>query len=508
METLYTYSYLAMLASTLLWFYLNEKEIPTRHVKIIFFSSLAVYIICMIFGDANLFKKLAIILPRDLGILIGAALVANNLAKRPKIFVLVAGGMAAAVYFFYFDVLYATHADRRIPADPAGELLVDIKNGQIDRAMKAVAEYNVKFGKAFPDLLNDEYSELDDYYLADIPGEYADNMEEILELLMASGAVDHVEMNEIISLNPPETNADPASSGKNKYGLNDPDIGKQWAFEKMKMDEFYKYLNKKGVKPQKTAVVAILDTGVDGTHEDLNANFFTTKEKYNKDVVGHGTHCAGIAAAVTNNNIGIASVAPGNKFVKVTSIKVLNDRGSGTQQSVISGMIEAADKGADVISMSLGGPSNDRSQKAYEEVVKYAAKSGAIVVAAAGNNNGNAKAHLPGGAKGVICVSAVNVELKKAPFSNYVNDVAMGIAAPGVQIYSTLPGNKYMNFNGTSMATPHVAGLLGVMKSLKPKLTTEDAFEIMKSTGVETGDTKKTGMFIQPAKVLPVASKQ
>ena len=101
--------------------------------------------------------------------------------------------------------------------------------------------------------------------------------------------------------------------------------------------------------------------------------------------------------------------------------------------------------------MSLGGYSNDERQKAYAEAIKYAKRSGVIIVAAAGNENRNAKNHVPAGCEGVIAVAAIDDQLEKATFSNFISDLKMGIAAPGVGILSTVPGNKYeaWSSNGT-----------------------------------------------------------
>ncbi len=121
---------------------------------------------------------------------------------------------------------------------------------------------------------------------------------------------------------------------------------------------------------------------------------------------------------------------------------------------------------------------------------------------AAGNSDQNAKNYMPAGAKGVIAVSAVDNDLNKAHFSNYINDLEMGIAGPGVDIISTFPKNEYMVLNGTSMAAPHVAGIVGIMKAVKPDLTAKQAFNILQKSGVKTKDTEETGMFIQPNKVL------
>ena len=147
--------------------------------------------------------------------------------------------------------------------------------------------------------------------------------------------------------------------------------------------------------------------------------------------------------------------------------------GSGTQKGIIAGIIEAADRGAAVISMSLGGRSTQSRQQAYQDAVKYASQKGAVVVAAAGNSGQNAKDYAPVNTPGVIGVAALDTLGRKAGFSNTVQDIRMAVAAPGVQIYSTIPGNQYASFNGTSMATPHVAGVIGLLKSMNPNLNTQ-----------------------------------
>jgi thermitase len=186
----------------------------------------------------------------------------------------------------------------------------------------------------------------------------------------------------------------------------------------------------------------------------------------------------------------------------VTSIKVLSDFGSGTQQDIINGIIEAADLGADVISMSLGGPSSDHAQRAYAEAVKYANQAGAIVVVAAGNDDENAIDFAPANVVGVITVSAIDDQLHKADFSNFIQDLGMGVAAPGVNIYSAFPNNEYKFLSGTSMATPYVAGLVGLMKSLRPGLTTAQVYQVLKDTGTATKDAEQTGNLIQPARAI------
>lgn len=178
--------------------------------------------------------------------------------------------------------------------------------------------------------------------------------------------------------------------------------------------------------------------------------------------------------------------------------------GSGTQKAIIDGIITAADRGAAVISMSLGGRSSQKRQEAYREAVAYAAQKGSIVVAAAGNANANAKTFAPVNAPGIIGVAALDTLAGKAGFSNTVQDIAMGLSAPGVNIYSTIPNDEYASFNGTSMATPYVAGLLGLMKSLQPELDAKTAFRILSESGKTTRDQQLTGKMILPHKAIRI----
>ena len=203
-------------------------------------------------------------------------------------------------------------------------------------------------------------TDLDDSLLINVPPKYEHHLPKVKKALKNTGVVEWLEDNEEISVAPIEVQRTLPRINK-KYGLNDPGVVNLWGFEEMKMDELYQLLKNK--KPVKKALIAILDTGVDARHEDLAANFVSTNEKYDYDKSGHGTHCAGIAAAVSNNNKGIASFSQSNAFVQVTSIKVLSDAGYGTQKMIIDGILEASDAGADVISLSLGGPSSDSNRR-------------------------------------------------------------------------------------------------------------------------------------------------
>jgi thermitase len=243
---------------------------------------------------------------------------------------------------------------------------------------------------------------------------------------------------------------------------DDPNFGYQWGMTKIQAPEAWSVTT-----GSSDVRIAILDTGVDLDHEDLatrvvaNKNF-TTSSTVN-DLYGHGTHCAGIAAAIANNSIGVAGVGFNTSLMNG---KVLDDSGSGYYSWIASGLTWATDNGAKVISMSLGGSS---SSSTLENAVNYAWGKGVVVVAAAGNSGKTAPIY-PAYYANCISVAATDQNDAKASFSTYGSWV--DVAAPGVIIYSTLPNHSnsigtrnYGSLSGTSMATPHVAGLAGLVWS-------------------------------------------
>ncbi len=389
-----------------------------------------------------------------------------------------------------------------IPLDASGELLVELAEGTDLSAFQTKAVgYGWRTELAFiPE--DDGATLLDNYLIVDVEDVTA--AEDVLQSL---AEVVWMEPNELIQVSPLTNTPDQLLRRNPRLSINDPETEKQWAMGVLNMEDYYRLLNKQ--TPKKLAKIAILDTGVDGRHEDIKDNYFSVEPKYDNDPVGHGTHCAGIAAGVTDNGIGIGSLAGAGtrKFVEVTSIKVLNASGMGTQKSIIAGIIEATDEGADVISLSLGGPSNQSRQRAYSQAVKYALDHNAIVVAAAGNSNRNAKNYSPANAKGMITVAAVDEQLQRATFSNTVQNIKWGVAAPGVGIYSTTPDNNYKIYSGTSMACPFVAGLLGTIKAVNPDLSAKEAFDILNGTGKKGAQVQETGRIVNPAAALKAALK-
>ena len=518
LTNIYALSFAVILIGLIGWHYTEENNKKTILFSVAFYLGILTYLLSIGLVEANNQQKLWAVF-RDM-LVIGSASWFLSLFKGNKIIFF---GLSIITLVFlglqYFGVLTnhfktAPHSvvttetennliqiDQTSELADEGELLIEIKNGQhISDLQRIIEQYNLEYSVAFPNIKNGELTELDDYYLINIPDKWEGKRNTIVRALTQSGMVDWVEENEILNVSPlPSSSIDNYNS---EYGINDPGLRNVWGFEKMQMSMLYQLIRASKVKPRKTALVVILDTGVDADHEDITANYIKIRAAYGVDKHGHGTHCAGIAAAVSNNNLGIASFTPDNGFYQVSSIKVLSDAGSGSQQDIVKGIIEAADNDGDVLSLSLGGRSNDKKQKAYTDAINYARAKGCIVVVAAGNSNDNARDYAPANTPGVITVAAVDEALSKATFSNTVQDLKMGIAAPGVKVYSTIPNNGYDAWNGTSMATPYVAGLLGLMKSIDPELTTEKAYDILKSTGINTGDTDATGRFIQPHDAL------
>jgi hypothetical protein len=208
------------------------------------------------------------------------------------------------------------------------------------------------------------------------------------------------------------------------------------------------------------ATAWVIDTGLDFTHPDLNVDTvrsrnFVEREESPVDLHGHGTHVAGTIAAY-DNAIGVIGVAPG---AKVVAVRVLNRRGSGTTSGVIAGVdyVAANGQGGDVANMSLGGGVST----ALDTAVLNASGGGVRFALAAGNESDNANNHSPGRVNGpnIYTISAFSVGDRWASFSNYGNP-PIDYAEPGVSIKSTWLNGGYNTISGTSMATPHLAGLL------------------------------------------------
>lgn len=254
------------------------------------------------------------------------------------------------------------------------------------------------------------------------------------------------------------------------YAPNDPLLTEQWHLTRIGAPRAWDFATGRGV------TVAVVDTGIacenhgpftKGT--DLGAtpcvpgwNFAANTEHANDDH-GHGTHVAGTIAQSTNNGLGAAGVA---FQARLMPVKVLDESGWGTTADVADGIRWAADHGAQVINLSLGGP---RNAQVLQKAIDHALARGTVVVAAAGNTGG--RVQYPGASDGVIGVSATDANDKLAAFSSRGEGV--DLAAPGVNVTQQTVCNhghdkceRFPAFSGTSMASPHVAGAAALVESL------------------------------------------
>lgn len=287
-----------------------------------------------------------------------------------------------------------------------------------------------------------------------------------------------------------------------------------------------------------TVIVGVIDTGVDFTHDDLVMNIYTnpgedawanpddpssgngedddgngyvddwkgwnfvnnTNNPYDDNM--HGTHCAGTIGAMGNNSIGVVGV---NWTVKLMPLKFLNSRGSGNSADAIDAIVYASDLGVDILSNSWGGGGFSQSM---EDAIQYANERDVLFVAAAGNDgtNNDAIPHYPsnydvpnvvavaasdhsdnralwgsGGGGGDDCGFVCSSATAAAPGSNY-GPTTVDIAAPGKNILSTVPGNGYSTLSGTSMATPHLSGVVALLLAVNPELTIAEQKNALFST--------------------------
>lgn len=265
---------------------------------------------------------------------------------------------------------------------------------------------------------------------------------------------------------------------KADFTPNDPYWLNQWGPAKIQAD--YAWNTTTG---NASMLVAVVDTGIYWSHPDIAPNYvplgydWVNKDPDPMDDNGHGTHVAGTIAAAINNSIGIAGLAN----VRIMAEKVLDQYGSGTASDIAEGIIHAVDNGAKIINLSLGATFN--TQTMYE-AVRYAFDHGVLVVAAAGNSASNVKQY-PAGYDEVVAVSATNMQDSLAGFSNYGGWV--DVAAPGVHIYSTWINNSYVYLSGTSMASPHVAGVAALIWSRFLNMTRDQVWAQLQYTADDLG---------------------
>ena len=268
-----------------------------------------------------------------------------------------------------------------------------------------------------------------------------------------------------------------------------------------------------------SVIVAVIDDGFDLNHPELKGKVYkpynvvtdNTQITFGPDRK-HGTHVAGIIGAKNNNGKGICGIAPGCRLMP---IQAAGQDGMFTMTDVIDGVLYAIKNNADVINMSLGKmfpegiPPQQQEEiatqygkdeaKFWNELYQMAEENNVIIVIAAGNQDFRVGMDPMQRSQKVIKVAATDFEMKKANFSNFFSrNLRNGscVSAPGVNILSAIPSNQYEMMSGTSMASPIVAGVVALMKSVNPRLTNQQVFKILQETSLKNID-RKLGAFVQ-----------
>ena len=264
-------------------------------------------------------------------------------------------------------------------------------------------------------------------------------------------------------------------------GPNDPYYSKQWNLHNINIEGAWTQTKGKDI------TVAVIDTGITRVRDLVETEFvpgydFVNDRVEADDDNGHGTHVGGTIAQSTNNSYGVAGIA---YEAKLMPLKVLSDYGGGTVADIAEAIKFAADNGADVINMSLGGGGESHLMK---DAIEYAHRKGVVIIGAAGNENQNSASY-PARYPYVIGVSALGPDGERAPYSNF--GAGVDISAPGGSdagkiLQETIdPENKgvgvFMGFQGTSMAAPHVAGVAALVKASGVK-EPDEILEVLKQS--------------------------
>lgn len=250
--------------------------------------------------------------------------------------------------------------------------------------------------------------------------------------------------------------------GMGLWTPNDPSFGSQWHLANISAPAGWDITT-----GSSTVIVAVLDTGIQMDHPDLKGRILPGWDYVNNDSDpsddhGHGTAVAGTAAAIGNNGVGVTGVAVN---AKILPYKVLNSSNYGYYSAWASAIMAAADQGARVINMSMGGTT---SSSTLQNAVNYAWNKGSIVVVAAGNS-GSSSPTYPAACTNALAVSATTSSNTRTGWSNYGSYVR--ISAPGENILTTHKGGGYAGWSGTSFSAPIVSGAAALIVALRPELS-------------------------------------
>jgi subtilisin family serine protease len=259
---------------------------------------------------------------------------------------------------------------------------------------------------------------------------------------------------------------------------NDPNYPSQWHHPKISASQGWDISTGSNSVP-----IAIIDSGADPNHPDLSSKLvpgynFLEENTRTRDIHGHGTKVAGTAAAISNNFIGVASVAWDNPIMPLV---VVDKTGWATYYDISRAITYAADNGVKVMNISIAGSSPSYT---LQNAVNYAWNNGAVIVAGAGNSSTSAP-YYPAACDNVVAVSATDSGDNRAWFSNYGDWV--DISAPGVSIWTTIKGGGYGSPNGTSFSSPLSAGLAALIMSANPSLTNTQVVEIINQNTDDIG---------------------
>lgn len=278
---------------------------------------------------------------------------------------------------------------------------------------------------------------------------------------------------------------------------NDPNWGTEWGAVKTNVPTVWDTTT-----GSSSVVIAMLDTGVQFNHEDLqNAHFvagydFVNRDSDPTDDDGHGTSVAGVLGAVANNGIDVAGLC---WQCSLMPVKVLDSNGTGDYATLANGITWATDHGADVISMSLVGASDSST---LHSAVQYAHSRGVVLVSAAGNF-GTSAPYYPAAYAEVLGVAGTQTDDTLYSWSDYGS--AVKLAAPGCN-YTTLIGSGSANFCGTSSATPMAAGIVGLLRSAYPNASNAQVEAAVESSAVKIGTTVTCGRVDAAAALTAMSS--